>query len=105
MNNVRRNAAVGIIETEGMSSPVTIHFSEWWNGEGIDFTIDREGGETVRFGLHLDEIHAIATAAAAIGMIETDRVQEAADHLNEQSEKRAARVRSFAKKYQAGDPF
>lgn len=105
MNDIRRTAAVGIIETEGLDSTVTVHFSEWWNGEGMDFTLHRSNNEIVHFGVHLDEIHAIATAAAAVGMIETDRVQEAADHLNAQGKRRAARVAEFASKYRNNDPF
>ena len=39
MNDLRRSGIVGIIEVDGLQ-PTSLHFAEWWNGEGFDVTIN-----------------------------------------------------------------
>ena len=41
MKNIRRNSLSGIVETESFGEKnVSLHFAEWWSGEGVDFTFD-----------------------------------------------------------------
>ena len=49
-----------------------LHFSEWWNGEGIDITLPDE--TTIK--LHMEEITAIVTAAIAFGMVDLKECKE-----------------------------
>lgn len=94
MNDIRRNGIVGIVETEGLTK-VSLHFSEWWNGEGMDFDFD----DKKKFSLHIDEMHALAVALTAAGYIDLEAVREEADTLNEKAELRAAMLRKHVEKY------
>ena len=38
-NDLRRNGIVGIIDVDGLQ-PTSLHFAEWWNGEGFDVSFD-----------------------------------------------------------------
>jgi len=55
MNNINRNATVGIINCGILESDNYLHFAEWWSGEGLDFELT-SGKKTQRFQLHIDEM-------------------------------------------------
>lgn len=77
--NVRKTGTVGIIEDSSLHGPVSVHFSEWWNGEGMDYTIEHNK-ETKKFDLHLDEMRLLVTAAIVGGQIDIEEcVREAAN--------------------------
>lgn len=96
MNNMRNDSITGIVETDGLVS-VKLHFSEWWNGEGLDFDFNDEK----RIALHLDEIHALVVASIAAGFIDIDEAISDADELVEQSKERQRQIMSIrAKNYE-----
>ena len=94
MNDIRRNSITGVIETEGLTK-VNLHFSEWWNGEGMDFDFD----DKKKICLHLDEMHALAVALVATGYIDVEAVQEEADDLNQKAKLRADMLQKHIQKY------
>jgi hypothetical protein len=89
MNDVRDNAIVGVISFEDSLVPVTLHFSEWWNGEGLDANFVNEAGKTI--SLHMDEIEALVVAAKIVGLIDFKSIK-----------KRVKQVRKEADKYKEG---
>lgn len=56
-----RKGLIGVIEYHEGLVPVSLHFSEWWNGEGLDFNFLNESNKTI--SLHDDEITALIIAA------------------------------------------
>lgn len=94
MNDIRRNSITGVIETEGLTK-VNLHFSEWWNGEGMDFDFD----DKKKFCLHLDEMHALAVALVATGYIDVEAVQQEADELNSAAKRRQDSIRKHIEQY------
>lgn len=95
MSNIRRNGIVGMFDYKEGLTDVSLHFSEWWNGEGMDFDFN----DQKKFALHLDELHSLAVAAVATGMIDIDDVKKDADALNEESRRRSNLIRDFNKQY------
>lgn len=82
--DIRRTSITGIFEGEDDFPPVSVHFSEWWNGEGLDFTLTDDS--IVR--LHDAELSALVTIAIATGFVDIDAcIQKAAD-MNKQSAQR-----------------
>lgn len=82
MNNMRKNGYVGVLETESLSGEnVSVHFSEWWNGEGLDFTIEYGNRKTGVITLSLDEMRLMVTAMVATGMVDLEEIQNAVDRL------------------------
>lgn len=108
MDNIRRNGIVGVIEQDGLQGNVHTHFSEWWNGEGLDFQIETTGEDQKKISLHLDELHTIVVAAAAAGMVDLKSAYHDAEKLNQASEKRAQQIKKWSEhysdKYQSIDP-
>jgi len=71
MNTMRINGQVGMIE-----DPTTLHFSEWWNGEGIDFTFG--DNEDKHISLHQTELESLFIATIASGYLDTkDLIKQA----------------------------
>lgn len=77
--DVRKNATAGVIENED----VKLHFSEWWNGEGVDFTFTKgmDGSLTRTLAdkhcpFSMSEMTAIVTVAMYMGMIDMEEVEE-----------------------------
>lgn len=76
--SVRKNSTTGIIENEY----VKFHFSEWWNGEGMDCTFTKGAddsltaevtGRTVHsFDMH--ELHVLVASALYMGLIDMEMV-------------------------------
>lgn len=91
--NIRKNSITGLIETDNLTK-VSMTFSEWWNGEGLDFDFGDK-----RIELHSDELHAMFVAAAASGFVDWEEVMVDAKDLRLESEERARQIESFAKNY------
>lgn len=94
MKNIRKNSMTGIMETEGLSN-VSLHFSEWWNGEGMDFTFDANK----RITLHVDEIHVLVVSALAAGYIDMDAVNLDVESMNMESRNREQMLQRIRNKY------
>ena len=73
--NLRRNTTTGCIERNDSSCV----FSEWWNGEGIDFVFN----DKTRVELHADQLHAIVVGSVLMGMIDQEEVGEDVKKLKE----------------------
>jgi hypothetical protein len=93
MKNIRRNSITGIVEHKGLTD-VSLHFSEWWNGEGVDFTFDEEK----YIHLHLDEIHALFVAMVATEMVDMDEVINDAYDMRRDSAERDRMMENFRSK-------
>lgn len=78
---LRKNGISGIIETE-CTEKVKLHFSEWWNGEGMDFTFTVKKQPDKTFSLSLEEMAALVSAAMAVGMIDMEEIDENVQRLN-----------------------
>lgn len=96
MKNMRKNAIVGIFESQGLLK-TELHFSEWWNGEGMDF--DFSDGKN-KFSLHAEEIHALVVAALASSMIDMEHVQEDVEAMAKDSEQRRLAIENIRKQYE-----
>ena len=69
MIEYRENGTVGMVSLS--DNTVHLHFSEWWNGEGLDLVfLDRSYKQDRRISLHMEEIESIAIAALLCGMLD-----------------------------------
>lgn len=95
MNNIRKNGQVGIIEYSPLieDKDSYLHFSEWWNGEGLDFNFN----DAVKFSLNLDDIAALVTAAIATGYVDVKECKKRAKELIASSEGRRNQIDTFRK--------
>jgi hypothetical protein len=82
-SNFRKNALAGIIENDGFS----IHASEWWNGEGLDFSIDVKGSPPKTISLHIEELESLVILAAAMKFIDFDYVKYESDGVIEETQR------------------
>lgn len=98
MKDIRKDSISGIIEEEGLTN-TSIHFSEWWNGEGIDFLIN----DTKHISLHMEEIKLIMIAAIASNMINTKECKEEARLLKLSGKERKQRIKALRKRYKEND--
>lgn len=94
MKNMHKRSIVGIYEDDAGLVPVNVHFSEWWNGEGMMFDFD----DRQRFDLHSDELQALCVIAIATGMIDIDVCKGEAELLVEDSIRREAVINAIAKR-------
>lgn len=97
MNDIRKTGTVGVIEYEHLSLDKTqyLHFSEWWNGEGMDFTFNHGKKIEKNVSLHLDDIQALMTACIATGMVDVEFCQKEADEIIRSSKERENRIKEF----------
>lgn len=56
---------------------------EWWNGEGVDFSICDSKGNEKFISLHMDEISVIVAVAKKFGFYDKGFVKELSGLLNE----------------------
>lgn len=75
--NMRSNTVSGFLEME----PMSMHFSEWWSGDGVDFTFYKNDKEVKTISLGMDEMVAMFGAAMAMEMIDMDEVIQIASKL------------------------
>lgn len=94
MKNIRRNSITGIIESEGLTN-VSLHFSEWWNGEGMDFNFD----DKKFMSLHSEELSAIMVAALAAEMVDIGSIMDELYDLLKESEKRERMIENMRSKH------
>jgi hypothetical protein len=97
MRSVRRNGMVGMIEYDVMGSDdeSCLHFSEWWSGEGLDFTF---GNDEKKVSLGMDDISAIVTAALVCDMIDIEDCKLEAELIKIESRKRETELNSIKKR-------
>lgn len=88
----RTNGVVGVLELDGLV-PVTLHFSEWWNGEGGDFNFLQEKSKQI--SLHMDEISAIVVAANLMGMIDFKEIKNKTKKVKKQTEEKRKSIEQF----------
>lgn len=98
MNNLRKNGFVGVLESRSFDVSTNVHFSEWWNGEGLDFEISHDK-ETKKFSLHMDEMHMLVTAMVACGMVDLDEVEKASDRLAAESKAKQDYIDTMRSEY------
>lgn len=98
-SDVRYTGIVGIVEEQGLTD-VSVHFSEWWNGEGLDFEFGDDGK---RIQLHIDEINALVTACMVAGFVDIEACEQNADVIRAKAKEREALIRSFRKDYDSVD--
>jgi hypothetical protein len=94
MKNFRNDSITGIYESEGLSR-ISLHFNEWWNGEGMDFTFD----EKKPISLHMEEIHAMMVSALVIGLVDIGRVMEDVAEMKRETKERNAAIEAIRSKY------
>jgi hypothetical protein len=94
MKNFRNNSISGIYESEGLSR-ISLHFNEWWNGEGMDFTFD----EKKPISLHMEEIHAMMVSALVIGLVDIGSVMEDVAEMKRETKERNAAIEAIRSKY------
>jgi hypothetical protein len=94
MKNFRNDSITGIYESEGLSR-ISLHFSEWWNGEGMDFTFD----EKSPISLHSEELHALMVSALVVGMVDIGRVMEDVSEMKRETKERKAAIEAIRSKY------
>lgn len=94
MKNIRRNSITGIIEKEGLTT-VSLHFSEWWNGEGMDFNFD----DKKFVSLHSEELKAMMVAALAAEMIDMGSVMEEVVEIKADSKRREEHIEMLRSNY------
>ena len=94
MKNIRRNSITGIIESEGLTN-VSLHFTEWWNGEGMDFTFD----EKKVISLHSEELKALMVAALAAEMVDIGSIMEEVVEIKADSKRREEEIERIRSSY------
>lgn len=93
--NLRKDGLVGLFEYSGLID-VSIHFNEWWNGEGFDYSINNKP----IFSIHSNELSAMVAIGIATGYIDIDDCKEMAEQLLEQSKKREQHTEDIKKEIQ-----
>lgn len=96
----RKTGIVGEYEIDNILETSSIHFSEWHNGEGLDFTVfNKSLNTTDRFSLTIEQLNALAVIGEAIGYIEMDDVKREAEQFIRNSEQRRRNIEQIRKKY------
>ena len=75
MNDIRDNGIVGVVQV-GDDDKDYIHFSEWWNGEGLDISFNTDLNKYTKLSLHIDELHALAVTMVISKYINIEDVEE-----------------------------
>lgn len=99
--DVRKNSTTGVIENDY----VKFHFSEWWNGEGMDCTFTKgaddslsaevTGREVHSFDMH--ELHVLMASALYMRLVDMEEV-DGTVRLLEESVERKKRLMSKVRK-------
>lgn len=96
MNDIRDNGIVGIVQV-GDDGNDCIHFSEWWNGEGLDICFNTDLNKDIKLSLHINELHALAVAMVISKYINIKDVEEEVERTIEDIKKRKRTMRSYDK--------
>ena len=88
MRNIRKDSISGMIDNIG-TTQTSIHFSEWWGKEGMDFVIYTPmEDDSKTLSLTRDELSALVSAAIASGYVDGEAaVAEAKEIIKESNEK------------------
>lgn len=98
MIEYRENGTVGTVSLNDNNTH--LHFSEWWNGEGIDFEfLDRNYKQDRRISLHMEEIESIAIAALLCGMLDLNFLEADLKQAKEENEKYRAMLKQIRDKF------
>lgn len=100
--DVRSDTISGIIQT----AEIDLHFSEWWSGDGIDFSFSKgDPGSlthhtaTVNISLSMAEIMGLVTAAVYCGMVDMEEVEDNVDKLKKAISKREETIKRLKKEF------
>lgn len=96
--NLRRNGLIGLLEHSGLID-VSIHFTEWWNGEGFDFSIN----DRPAVSIHADELTALVAIGIATEYIDLDTCKEMAEELLSKSQQREEHIDAIRREVKAAD--
>ena len=91
MKDLRNNGFVGIYEDKDSLNPVSLHFSEWWSGEGADFSFD---GKAI--SLNVEEVKALTVTACLMNMIDVDDIIQEVSEIRAESLKRQRDIEFIA---------
>ena len=92
MSDIRDNAIVGMIDFEDALVPTSLHFSEWWNGEGMDVNFTNESNKTI--SLHSDEIEALVVAAKIVGLINFKSLKKRVKQVQKETQERKQHLKN-----------
>ena len=67
---------IGLVDVETAIDKFSIHFSEWWNGEGIDHTIMREKEKDLKLSLSGVEMEYLVAIWIKTGYIDIKEVKK-----------------------------
>lgn len=84
LSNIRKNGMVGIIEDSNLDYKNTLHFSEWWNGEGFEISFN----DDKNMSLHLSQLRMLVIMLLATDYIDIEECKEAAQALLLSSDER-----------------
>ena len=105
MSTFRKTGIVGEYQIDNILEVSSIHFSEWNNGEGLDFVLfDKDSNEKQKFSLTIEQLNAISVISEAIGFIDLDGVKSEAKEFRQASEKREREIERIRTKYQQDIP-
>lgn len=104
MNDIRANGIVGIVQV-GDDDKDFIHFSEWWNGEGLDIYFNTDLNKDIKLSLHIDELHALAVAMVISKYINIEDVTKEVEQTIEDIKKRKRTMRSYDKIFLYDEEF
>lgn len=96
--NLRRNGLIGLFEHSGLVD-VSIHFTEWWNGEGFDYSIN----DRPIISIHSDELSALVAIGIATEYIDIDQCKEMAEELLSKSQQREEHIDTIRREIKAAD--
>lgn len=71
---IRRNSTCGYMDLS-FPGQGSVEFTEWYNGEGIDFTILRDGEEQ-KISLSTSELEAIFAICMSMDMLDMEKIQD-----------------------------
>mgnify|MGYP003344549972 CR=1 FL=1 len=101
--DIRNNSIVGIVEINNISpddAHQKLHFSEWWNGEGLDVTISSDSsGDEKRISLHLDEMHALVVSFILAGTVDIKDAMKDAKGIAQKSKEKRDDIKRIREKY------
>ena len=86
--NIRKDCTVGVLEDEFLDIKHSLHFSEWWNGEGLDLCFD----DNNRVSLHANQLRLLVTALYLTKYVDFDECKENANFVAAKSAERERKI-------------
>ena len=78
----------GVLEDEFLDEKNTLHFSEWWNGEGLDLMFS----DDKRVSLSLSEIRLLVTALYLTEYVDFEECKDNANYVAAKSAERERKI-------------